>query len=54
MNLEEDGQGIGEISVQSVMEKGAVTTEAGRLLSISWPSRKSQSSTLVYLVGLPP
>ncbi len=31
MNLEEDGQGIGEISVQSIMEKGAVTTEAGRL-----------------------
>ncbi len=31
MNLEEDGQGIGEISVQSIMEKGAVTTEVGTL-----------------------
>ncbi len=26
MNYEEDGQGIGEISVQFIMEKGAVTT----------------------------
>ncbi len=31
MNLEEDGQGIGKISVQSIMEKGAATTEVGTL-----------------------